>query len=279
MNRTALALFILVAASARAQTPLILDHFDGDAGRALSVHSPDVGLPGSWQNRNPNNLELSGAGTLYCSQKNQGGLYANQTPLPGNEYRVSVIGHWANLNRTNELGLTARISPTDSTRYLFMFHGDGEADLVRANADGGSTTLGQVFLPITLGDHRLDFVISDALKQGLIDGVPVLSSTDNVLLAGPPGLQMTWFTSQGGVYADDFAVYAEATLPDGGQPRLPDGGLPPAFDGGEVVVLPDGGTVDVPPDGRYHVGCGCGAAPVGPLALLALWLSARRRRR
>jgi hypothetical protein len=284
-------LVALLAAPAMAQVPFIYDSFTTDGGSVLLSHSPDVGLPGSWKALNNHEMVLAG-GRAYARQKNETPNLINLTPTPGapGVYRVSMKARWTNLNRSNEVALFARTNTavTDNpASYRFVVLGDGYVFINYRNGSGNDSTLDTRRIPLALGEHQLDFLVSDRLKEGFIDGVAVAATAHDALDGGAPGLLVSWFTSDQSVTADDFTVITGTTLPDGGAALLPDGGPVVLPGDGGALFFPDGGEeVDggtsggAPP--TYRVGCGCGASP-GSLLLSGVLASSpgllRRRRR
>lgn len=174
------------------EVQLVNDTFTGSPGVLLQNHAPDVGE--TWARHTTSS---SGANLALLSNrvvfeplaKNDTVLYYNTASPPSTEYEVSA--NWHANNQDFRLRLGARIDTVANTGYFAQYNRVSNIwEISRINA-GAFSTLATAPASVVLNQiYHLRFIVTDAYKAFLVDGVEVCRTTDNNITAiGKAGIR------------------------------------------------------------------------------------------
>ncbi len=164
----------------------VLDNFNGAAGTLLQAHSPDTGGAWSKQEGLTSDYAIDGAGGLYLPGGTDARTYWNAATPASAEYDVEV--------QFTRLGTAAASGGGDiillARRTGTATFGDGYGARINFSAatvtlfkeptTGGATQIGSAAKTWTVGTvYVVKLQVRNATKKVFVDGVEVISSTDN----------------------------------------------------------------------------------------------------
>lgn len=187
-------------------TGVLADDFAASAGSLLSTRAPWAVHPSGGDGL------ITAAGRVRHNGAGATGLLYAGADQPSGEYDVlAEFVPIANIGFTLT-GLAGRLAAAANTLYLARYSGSAGAWQILKLVNGSATTLAtSSAFPLTLNQsYRVRFVLRDAAKRLVVDGVEVCSTADNAIAgAGRAGVRL--FDSgtnsdASGVHLDNFAV-------------------------------------------------------------------------
>lgn len=192
------------------------DTFTDVGGTLLSAHTGEAGATWTKHSAASSNAQIAGNRARVTSGGNAVGLYyASGTPATA-EYDVQALVYRASSSGTFS-GIAGRIDTASNTLYLARYNGT-DWQLLKIVA-GTVTTLATFAQALTVGQtYDVKLEIRDALKKVFVDGVEVISSTDNAITAaGRAGVRLADTTA-----SDTTGTQIESiTASDPGPPPPP----------------------------------------------------------
>lgn len=197
-----------------AQIQFVNDTFTDDSGTLLSAHTPDVGS--AWTRHavasgSTQDIEIvNGRLQSILSTGGQGVTYYNNSVPPSADYTLSC---WYQINGTvSRPSLIARQDTAVNTGYLARYNATSEVwEIVRV-VTGAFVTVASAPVAYETGRwYLLEFVVTDAYKALLVDGVEVCRTTDNTITgAGRAALRYvangTFTETTPNSYIDNFVA-------------------------------------------------------------------------
>jgi hypothetical protein len=179
--------------------------FTGANGTTLESYTPDVGGAFAKNTALPPNTAVLANNRLRPAGITAGFYYSSTTPV-GAEYDVEC--DFYSVTPGNDGGIAARVDPTAGTGYLARSQGGSVWDLYKVVA-GTFTLLGSFTQALGYAtNYHVKLQIRNATKKVFVDGVEVISSSDNSISAtGHPGFWMSGADdNNAGVHFDNYTV-------------------------------------------------------------------------
>lgn len=196
------------------------DTFTDTAGTLLESHTPDTGTSWAKASPAPSSAVITASGRARIGGNTFGYYYANATPGSA-EYDVTSDFYAATI--VTDAGITGRNNTASQTMYRFRYRqGLTEWQLNKVVA-GAVTNLATAGQTLTAGvTYALKLEIRDAAKKAYVDGVEVVSSTDNAITAADyAGLYLGGLTTADDTRGFQFDNYHVSDPPAAAEDRTP----------------------------------------------------------